>query len=98
MNPQIETVDFNERPFPAIWDVTLTCVLTCDLACVHCRAAALAPALVHSPATRWPKSPAVHAFPEATLRRLPSGKPAPYVLQGASYFQVPHGKSEMVVI
>lgn len=36
MNPQIQTVDFNERPFLAIWEVTQAC----DLACVHCRAAA----------------------------------------------------------
>ena len=36
MNPQIQTVDFNERPFLAIWEVTRAC----DLACVHCRAAA----------------------------------------------------------
>ena len=36
MNPQINTVDFNERPFIAIWEVTQAC----DLACVHCRASA----------------------------------------------------------
>lgn len=36
MNPQISTVDFNERPFIAIWEVTQAC----DLACVHCRASA----------------------------------------------------------
>lgn len=36
MNPQIQTVDFNERPFLAIWEVTQAC----DLACVHCRASA----------------------------------------------------------
>lgn len=36
MNPQIQTVDFNEQPFLAIWEVTQAC----DLACVHCRAAA----------------------------------------------------------
>jgi AdoMet-dependent heme synthase len=36
MNPQIETIDFNERPFIAIWEVTQAC----DLACVHCRASA----------------------------------------------------------
>lgn len=36
MNPQIQTVDFNERPFLAIWEVTQAC----DLTCVHCRAAA----------------------------------------------------------
>jgi radical SAM protein len=36
MNPKISTVDFNERPFIAIWEVTQAC----DLACVHCRASA----------------------------------------------------------
>ena len=36
MNPQIHAVDFNERPFIAIWEVTQAC----DLACVHCRASA----------------------------------------------------------
>ena len=36
MNPQISTVDFNERPFIAIWEMTQAC----DLACVHCRASA----------------------------------------------------------
>ena len=36
MNPQISTIDFNERPFLAIWEVTQAC----DLACVHCRASA----------------------------------------------------------
>jgi AdoMet-dependent heme synthase len=36
MNPQIHTVDFNEKPFIAIWEVTQAC----DLACVHCRASA----------------------------------------------------------
>jgi radical SAM protein len=36
MNPQIQTVDFNQRPFLAIWEVTQAC----DLACVHCRASA----------------------------------------------------------
>jgi len=36
MNPQIATVDFNQRPFIAIWEVTQAC----DLACVHCRASA----------------------------------------------------------
>lgn len=36
MNSQISTVDFNERPFIAIWEVTQAC----DLACVHCRASA----------------------------------------------------------
>jgi AdoMet-dependent heme synthase len=36
MNPQIQTVDFNQRPFIAIWEVTQAC----DLACVHCRASA----------------------------------------------------------
>jgi radical SAM protein len=36
MNPQINTADFNQRPFIAIWEVTQAC----DLACVHCRASA----------------------------------------------------------
>lgn len=36
MNPQIRTVDFDEKPFIAIWEVTQAC----DLACVHCRASA----------------------------------------------------------
>lgn len=36
MNPQINTTDFNERPFLTIWEVTQAC----DLACVHCRASA----------------------------------------------------------
>ena len=36
MNPQINTIDFNEQPFIAIWEVTQAC----DLACVHCRASA----------------------------------------------------------
>jgi AdoMet-dependent heme synthase len=36
MNPKINTIDFNERPFIAIWEVTQAC----DLACVHCRASA----------------------------------------------------------
>src|SRR6185369_8080086 len=36
MNPQINTIDFNERPFIAIWEVTQAC----DLACVHRRASA----------------------------------------------------------
>ena len=36
MNPQINTIDFNERPFIATWEVTQAC----DLACVHCRASA----------------------------------------------------------
>jgi radical SAM protein len=36
MNPQMSTIDFNERPFIAIWEVTQAC----DLACVHCRASA----------------------------------------------------------
>jgi MoaA/NifB/PqqE/SkfB family radical SAM enzyme len=34
MNPQINAIDFNERPFIAIWEMTQAC----DLACVHCRA------------------------------------------------------------
>jgi radical SAM protein len=36
MNPLIHTVNFDERPFLAIWEVTQAC----DLACVHCRASA----------------------------------------------------------
>jgi radical SAM protein len=36
MNPQINSIDFNERPFIAIWEVTQAC----DLACMHCRASA----------------------------------------------------------
>ncbi len=36
MNPQINTINFDERPFIAIWEVTQAC----DLACVHCRASA----------------------------------------------------------
>ena len=36
MNPQINTIDFNEQPFIAIWEMTQAC----DLACVHCRASA----------------------------------------------------------
>jgi radical SAM protein len=36
MNPQINTTDFEERPFIAIWEVTQAC----DLSCVHCRASA----------------------------------------------------------
>ena len=36
MNPRINTVNFDERPFIAIWEVTQAC----DLACVHCRASA----------------------------------------------------------
>ncbi|HTW79277.1 MAG TPA: TIGR04053 family radical SAM/SPASM domain-containing protein [Terracidiphilus sp.] len=36
MNPQINTIDFDQRPFLAIWEVTQAC----DLACVHCRASA----------------------------------------------------------
>lgn len=36
MNPQINTTNFDERPFIAIWEVTQAC----DLACVHCRASA----------------------------------------------------------
>lgn len=36
MNPEINTTDFDQRPFIAIWEVTQAC----DLACVHCRASA----------------------------------------------------------
>jgi radical SAM protein len=36
MNPLIHAIDFNHRPFIAIWEVTQAC----DLACMHCRASA----------------------------------------------------------
>ncbi len=36
MNQQINNIDFDERPFIAIWETTQAC----DLACVHCRASA----------------------------------------------------------
>jgi hypothetical protein len=36
MNPLIDAINFGERPFIAIWEVTQAC----DLACVHCRASA----------------------------------------------------------
>ena len=36
MNPQVNTIDFDERPFIAIWETTQAC----DLACIHCRASA----------------------------------------------------------
>ena len=36
MNPQINTIDFDERPFIAIWEMTQAC----DPACAHCRASA----------------------------------------------------------
>jgi radical SAM protein len=36
MNSQLNAIDFNERPFITIWEVTQAC----DLACVHCRASA----------------------------------------------------------
>jgi radical SAM protein len=36
MNPLVNNVDFNQRPFIAIWEVTQAC----DLACAHCRASA----------------------------------------------------------
>jgi MoaA/NifB/PqqE/SkfB family radical SAM enzyme len=36
MNPLIHAIDFNERPFIAIWEVAQAC----DLACVHCQASA----------------------------------------------------------
>ncbi|MGC8549655.1 MAG: TIGR04053 family radical SAM/SPASM domain-containing protein [Acidobacteriaceae bacterium] len=35
-HPLSSSIDFNERPFLAIWEVTQAC----DLACVHCRASA----------------------------------------------------------
>ena len=36
MNPIGNAIDFDQRPFLAIWEVTQAC----DLACVHCRASA----------------------------------------------------------
>lgn len=36
MNPTELAIDFNERPYIVIWEVTQAC----DLACVHCRASA----------------------------------------------------------
>jgi radical SAM protein len=36
MKPADTTIDFNERPYIAIWEVTQAC----DLACLHCRACA----------------------------------------------------------
>src|SRR5215472_14129185 len=36
MKPADSEIDFNERPYIAIWEVTQAC----DLACVHCRACA----------------------------------------------------------
>lgn len=36
MNSTMTAIDFSERPFLAIWEVTQAC----DLACVHCRASA----------------------------------------------------------
>src|SRR5215471_8400344 len=36
MKPNDTVMDFNERPYIAIWEVTQAC----DLACVHCRACA----------------------------------------------------------
>jgi radical SAM protein len=36
MNPEKSAINFNERPYIAIWEVTQAC----DLACVHCRACA----------------------------------------------------------
>jgi AdoMet-dependent heme synthase len=36
MNPAEVLIDFNERPYIVIWEVTQAC----DLACVHCRASA----------------------------------------------------------
>jgi AdoMet-dependent heme synthase len=36
MNTLGNAIDFDERPFLAIWEVTQAC----DLACVHCRASA----------------------------------------------------------
>ena len=36
MNPEEFAIDFSERPYIVIWEVTQAC----DLACVHCRASA----------------------------------------------------------
>jgi AdoMet-dependent heme synthase len=36
MNPAEVSIDFSERPYIVIWEVTQAC----DLACVHCRASA----------------------------------------------------------
>ena len=36
MRPHEIEIDFDERPYIAIWEVTQAC----DLACVHCRACA----------------------------------------------------------
>jgi radical SAM protein len=36
MNPEVFAIDFCERPYIVIWEVTQAC----DLACVHCRASA----------------------------------------------------------
>lgn len=36
MNPSEVQIDFSERPYIVIWEVTQAC----DLACVHCRASA----------------------------------------------------------
>src|SRR6266568_251948 len=36
MNQQVNSINFDERPFIAIWETTQAC----DLACVHCRASA----------------------------------------------------------
>jgi hypothetical protein len=36
MNPAATSIDFNERPYIVIWEVTQAC----DLACAHCRASA----------------------------------------------------------
>jgi hypothetical protein len=36
MNPDEFPIDFSERPYIVIWEVTQAC----DLACVHCRASA----------------------------------------------------------
>jgi len=36
MNPTEFSIDFSERPYIIIWELTQAC----DLACVHCRASA----------------------------------------------------------
>jgi MoaA/NifB/PqqE/SkfB family radical SAM enzyme len=49
MNPLINAIDFNERPFIAIWEVTQAC----DLACVHCRASAQLPLSIRTASTLY---------------------------------------------
>ena len=49
MNPLVNAIDFNERPFIAIWEVTQAC----DLACVHCRASAQLPLSIRTASTLY---------------------------------------------